>query len=177
MKMRTSVQRCPARYPYLTPAPRAATVSPFGGSSSTLLFPIKSTVFKYPKEVKHPTQNLPVRTGACLFSYFKLWVIPSWVGGCFLPIHWHLEFIVCCAFLISVWCVNPLSSWSSSAGSSGCVFVCVQPSQPVSVNLPFTHAFRRLMLKELGVGGLLLTAVWRGVRWASEVFDKVGYKI
>lgn len=29
------------------------------------------------------------------------------------------------------------------------------------------------MLKELGVGGLLLTAVWRGVRWATEVLDKV----
>lgn len=28
--------------------------------------------FKYQKEVKYPTQNLPVRTGARLFNYFKL---------------------------------------------------------------------------------------------------------
>lgn len=41
MKMRTGGLRCPARYPYLAPAPRPATVSPCGGSSSTPLRPIK----------------------------------------------------------------------------------------------------------------------------------------
>lgn len=72
MKMRTSVRRYPlARYPYLTPAPRAATVSRYGGSGLTLLLPHKTTKKKKHslkstrKGVKYPTQkNLPVRTGA-----------------------------------------------------------------------------------------------------------------
>lgn len=42
-------------------------------------------------------------------------------------------------------------------------FVCAQPSQPVSFNLPFYARIQRLDAEgELGVGGLLLTAVWRG---------------
>lgn len=69
MKMRTSVRRYPlARYPYLTPAPRAATVSRYGGSGLTLFFPIKQkqnhSLKSTRKGVKYPTQNLPVRTGA-----------------------------------------------------------------------------------------------------------------
>lgn len=119
MKMRTRVRRSPAPYPYLAPAPRAANVAvcPYGGSSSTLLSPIKTLgrALSTREEARYPTQNLPVRTGARLFNYFKPWVTPSWVGGCFLPI--HLEFIVRCAFLLSVWCVNPLSRWSSCTGS------------------------------------------------------------
>lgn len=42
-------------------------------------------------------------------------------------------------------------------------FVCAQPSQPVSFNLPFYARIQRLDAEgELGVGSLLLTAVWRG---------------
>lgn len=71
MMMRTGGSRCLARYPYLAPAPRAATVSPCGGSSSTPLWPIKrqsGELFKHQKDVGKPTQSLPVRTGARLFD-------------------------------------------------------------------------------------------------------------
>lgn len=49
-----------------------------------------------------------------------------------------------------------------------------QPSQPVSLTLPFYARIQSLDAeRELGVGSLLLTAVRRGVRWAPEVLDKV----
>lgn len=103
-KMRTGVRRCPARYPYVAPAPRAAaTVGPFGGSSSPLLSPIKAAAegvsFKVPGSKK--TLNTPRRISpsapalahSATLSRDSL-VVGGWVF--FLPIHWHLEFIICC---------------------------------------------------------------------------------
>ncbi len=55
-----------------------------------------------------------------------------------------------------------------------CVCTCVRTAQPTGFGkLAFYARIQRLMLQELGVGGLLLTAVWRGERWATEVLDKV----
>lgn len=171
--MRTSVRRCPARYPYVAPAPRAAAVSSCGGSSSAPLLPIKKptsrTSFKYQNpesnnKPPHTRRISPVRTGARLFDYFKA-VSHSVVGGWVFSsntltsgVHstmrvsffsfFFLPPFLLLSLLLSVWCVNPLSSWSSSRRFEEWMCVCVrtQPSQPVSVNLPFTHAFRGLML-------------------------------
>ena len=182
MKMRTSVRRCPARYPYVAPAPRAAAVSPCGGSSSALLLPIKKptsrTSFKYqnPESNNKPprAEISPVRTGARLFDYFKTvshsvvggWVfssntLTSGVHSTMLVSLFFLLLLLLLFLLLSVWCVNPLSSWSSSRRFEEWMCVCVrtQPSQPVSVNLPFYARIQRA--DAVGVGGEKLI----GIRW------------
>lgn len=118
------------------------------------------------------------------------------VGGCFLPIHWHLEFIARRAFssttppflpppffpslLLSVGCVNPLSN-GSSTGSRGCVVRAAQPSAFGKLAF-FTHAFREgrgggggggSCWRGCSGGRLIAHSCVEGVRWAPEVLDKV----
>lgn len=159
-RMRTGVWRYPARYPYLAPAPCAATVSPYGGSVSALLFPIKNTVgtaFKYQKEVKKPpTQNLPVRTGDRLFDYLKT-VSHSMVGGCFLPIHWHLEFIACCAFLSLLSDDELIHYPSAYPPVRKCGRACATAQPTGFVNLAFLRTHSEPWCRK-GVGGGKLIA-------------------
>lgn len=141
--MRTSVRRYPARYPFLTPAPRAATVSPCGGSSSMLRFSINTAgrrSFKYQKEVKYPTQKLPVRTVAHLFSYFRVWLTRrgrvltsnTLTSGVHSTLCILLAVCLMRSSIIQLKFIHRL--WRGCARAP--------PSQPVSVNFPFTHAFR-----------------------------------
>lgn len=148
--MRTSVRRCPARYPYVAPAPRAAAVSPCGGSSSAPLLPIKKptsrTSFKYQNpesnnKPPHTRRISPVRTGARLFDYFKA-VSHSVVGGWVFSsntltsgVHSTMRvsffsffspplFFFCSCCYLSDALIHYPAEVHPAGSRSGCVFVC-----------------------------------------------------
>ena len=117
MQMRTSVRRCPARYPYLAPEPGAVTVTPL-----ELLLPIKS--FKYRERGQNTLHRIPPSAPALVYSttLHRESLRRGWVGcsACSLPTQWHLELILCVFAILS----DALIHYPAPPVRVGCVCLC-----------------------------------------------------